>query len=118
MAESDAIPQGQIKVRRTDGAALGYKRQVSGYGHTGGETGVEVCTGKNKAHAVRSYDTKLAGMSYPPNIFLYLQTPFTDLLSPGRDDNGTADLFFNAFAYYSRNAINRRGDNCKVCSRL
>ena len=42
MTESDALLESQIKNRLTNGAALGYKSQISGHGHLGRKAGVEV----------------------------------------------------------------------------
>ena len=94
MAESDALLESQIKNRRTNSTALGYKGQISGHRHLGRKTGVEVRTGPNDAQAVRPHDTKPAGMSYPLNLFFYLSALVTDLLPPPRrNDNGAIDFF-------------------------
>ena len=84
MAESNALLESQIKNRRTNGAALGYKSQISGHGHLGRKTGVEVCAGPDDAHAVRPHDTKPAAMGYPLNLCFYLSTLFSYIISEVR----------------------------------
>jgi hypothetical protein len=118
MAEADALLQRQIENRRADGAALGYKGQIPGHGHLGGKAGVEVRSRPNNAHAVRSHDTKPAAIGDVPNLSSISRPCFTDLLASRRNDNGAADLFFDAFADDIGNAMNRRGDNRQVHARL
>ena len=57
-------------------------------------------------------------MSYPLNLFFYLPALFTDLLAPRRNNNVAAHFLFDAFIHDIDNAINRRGDNRKIHSRL
>ena len=114
VAEADILSLGPVQDSAADGPALGQQRQAAGFGHAGGETGIEIGMGADDAQAVGTEIADAPGLGGGFDLRLDFLPLVPHFLAAGGNDNDAWDFGLAALPHDLRHPQDGDGDDGQV----